>query len=101
MTDFSSRETQTSTARLVNPTWRFPSPVPREKGQFTCRQTSHSGDGIIRGSLWKSGKRMNASIFFKSRRRPIHLDFLRWKLRPRNFPSALFFLGLLGERVGN
>jgi hypothetical protein len=44
---------------------------------------------------------MNASIFFKSRRRPIHLDFLRWKLRPGNIPSALFFSGLLGERVGN
>src|SRR4029077_1979717 len=62
---------------LVNPTWQFPSPVPREKGQFTCRQTRHSGDGIIRGSSWTSDKRINASIFFKSRRRPIHLDFLR------------------------
>jgi len=40
---------------------------------------------------------MNASIFFKSRRRPIHLDLLRWKLRPRNFPSALFFSGLMGN----
>src|SRR5258708_7864368 len=88
-------------ARLVNPTWQFPYPVPREKGQFTCRQTSHSADGIIRDSSWKSDKRTNASIFFESWRRPIHLDFLRWKLRPGNFPSALFFSGLLGERVGN
>ena len=40
---------------------------PKGKGQFTCRQTSHSGDGIIPGSSWKSNKRMNASIFFKSR----------------------------------
>ena len=42
---------------------------------------------------------MNASIFFKSPRRPIHLDFLRWKLRPGNFPSALFFSGLLGNAL--
>ena len=76
----------------------FPSPVPREKEQFTCRQISHSGDGIIRGSSWKSDKRINASIFFKSRRRPIHLDFLRWKLRPGNFPSALFFSDYWGNR---
>ena len=26
---------------------------------------------------------MNASIFFKSRRHPIHLDLLRWKLPPK------------------
>jgi hypothetical protein len=83
----------------VNPTWPFPSPVQREKGQFTCRQTSRSGDGIIRGSSWKSDKHINATNFFKSRRRPIHLDFLRWKLRPGNFRSAQFFSGLLGESI--
>ena len=42
---------------------------------------------------------MNASIFFKGRRRPIRPDFFRWKPRPRNFRSAQFFSGLLGESI--
>jgi hypothetical protein len=54
--------------------WRFRSPVPREKGQFTCRRPSHSGNGIIRGSSLRSDKRMNASIFFNVRRLPVHVD---------------------------
>jgi hypothetical protein len=49
----------------------IPSPGPRQKGQFTCRQTSHSGSGIIRGSSWKSDKRINVSMSFKNRRGPI------------------------------
>jgi hypothetical protein len=40
---------------------------PSQKGQFTCRQTSHSGSGIIRGSSWKSDKPINASISSKKR----------------------------------
>jgi len=52
----------------------IPSPGPRQKGQFTCRQTSHSGSGIIRGSSWKSDKRINVSISSKNRCRPIRVN---------------------------
>src|SRR5437773_4088010 len=58
----SSRETQTSTAHPVNPTWQFQSLVPREKEQFTFQQPSPSGAGFTRGSLSKSAARMNALI---------------------------------------
>src|SRR5438445_8619378 len=71
-----SQEILVSTAHLVNPTLQFQSLVPREKEQSTFQQPSHLAVGIIRGSLSKSGKRTNASIFFKDRRRPIHVDFL-------------------------
>src|SRR5215470_16731249 len=71
--------------------------LARGKARSTCRQTSHSADGIIRGWLWKSDKRMNASIFVKGRRRPIHFDFLRCKARQKSFPSAQFFSESRGE----
>jgi hypothetical protein len=56
---------------------------PKGKRQFTSLQTSHLGDGIIGDSSWKSAKRINASIFFKSRRRPIHLDFRSMEAAPK------------------
>src|SRR5206468_8429293 len=67
-TDFCSQETQTSTPLRVNRTSPFPSPVQTEKEQFTQRQLSRLVDGTILGSSWKSKKRINESIFSKSRR---------------------------------
>ena len=67
-TDFWSQETQTSTALQVKRTSPFPSPVQKEKEQSTQRQLSRLADGTILGSSWKSKKRINESIFSKSRR---------------------------------
>src|SRR6266853_246211 len=69
-----SRETQTSTAHPVNPTWQSQSLVPREKEQFTFQQPSHWDAGFTRGSWSKSAERINALICSRLRRRRVHLE---------------------------
>ena len=65
------------TARQVNPTWRFPSPVPGKRDNLRVGKQVTRGSGIIRGSSWNSDKRINASISSKNRCRPIHVNYPR------------------------
>jgi len=59
------------TVHLEKRIWQFPSPVQKEKVQFTWLQKSPSVDGNIRDSFSKSQTPINESIFSDRRRERI------------------------------
>ena len=62
---------------------------PKGKATIYVSANKHLGDGIIRDLSWKSAKRINASIFFKSRCRPIHLDFVDGSCAQKRLPASM------------
>src|SRR5947208_14963033 len=67
-------ETQTSTPHPAKETCPSPFLVLKEKERFTSRRRNRSAAGTIRGSSWKSKKRIKESISSEARRRQTNAD---------------------------
>ena len=72
---------------------------PKEKERFTSRRRNRWAAGTIRGSSWKSKKRIKESIFSEARRRQIDADHSIATRRQELSVSAIL-LGIFGGLVG-